>query len=44
MNQRPSPKGNGQNVDVDKIDDRSILKNKKVWKRQIEKKHVSLAS
>jgi len=37
MNQRQSPKGNGWNVEADKIDDRSIPRNKKVWRRKIEK-------
>jgi len=37
MNQRQSPKENGQNVEADKIDDKSIPKNKKVWRRKIEK-------
>jgi len=38
MNQRQSPKGNGWNVEVDKIDDISIPNNKKVWKRKMERK------
>jgi len=37
MNQRQSPKGNSRNVEADKIDDRSIPRNKNVWRRKIEK-------
>jgi len=37
MNQIQSLKGNGQNVEADKIDDRSTPRNKKVWRRKIEK-------